>query len=165
MVQELQHILYVVCPEITGQSNIIINKIVTFNIWLQIFFSHWSLELIDITRRWVSYPQIKAESLHLKHIFIVSFQVHCGGLQSQNDENCVKVQLFMDLTVNSNVNALFKIYEYNNNLRTIYLYFIGVHFYFISEVFIFLTLYSKCSFSQSWFIFYNDIFLIDTFIT
>ena len=39
------------------------------------------------------------ESLHLKHILIVSFQIHCGGVQSQNDENCVNVQIFMDLTV------------------------------------------------------------------
>ena len=46
-----------------------------------------------------TYPQIKAESLHLKHILIVSFQIHCGGVQSQNDENCVNVQIFMDLTV------------------------------------------------------------------
>ena len=45
------------------------------------------------------YPQIKAESLHLTHISIASFQIHCGGVQSQNDENCVNVQIFMDLTV------------------------------------------------------------------
>ena len=31
------------------------------------------------------YPQIKAESLQLKHIMIVTFQVHCGGVQRQND--------------------------------------------------------------------------------
>ena len=37
------------------------------------------------------YPQIKTESLHLKHILIVSFQLHCGGVQSQNNENCVSV--------------------------------------------------------------------------
>ena len=33
------------------------------------------------------------------HILIVSFQIHCGGVQSQNYENCVNVQIFMDLTV------------------------------------------------------------------
>ena len=38
---------------------------------------------------------IKAESLHLKHILID----HCGAVRSQNDENCVNVQIFMDLTV------------------------------------------------------------------
>ena len=37
------------------------------------------------------YPQIKAESLHLKHILVVSFQIRCGGVQSQNDENCYNV--------------------------------------------------------------------------
>ena len=30
---------------------------------------------------------------------IVSFQVHCGGGQSQNNENCVNVPIYMDLTV------------------------------------------------------------------
>ena len=45
------------------------------------------------------YPQIKAQSLHLKHILIVSFQIHCGVVQSWNTENCVNVQIFMDLTV------------------------------------------------------------------
>ena len=33
------------------------------------------------------------------HILIVSFQVLCGGVQSQNDENVVNVQIFMDPTV------------------------------------------------------------------
>ena len=37
--------------------------------------------------------------LHLKHILIVSFQVHCSGVQSQNDENCVNVPIYMDLNV------------------------------------------------------------------
>ena len=40
---------------------------------------------------------IKTESLHLKHTVIVSFQAHCGGVQSQNEENCVNVQIYMDL--------------------------------------------------------------------
>ena len=35
----------------------------------------------------------------LKHIFIASFQLHCGGVQSQNDSNCVNVSIYMDLTV------------------------------------------------------------------
>ena len=43
----------------------------------------------------------KAERLHLKHILMVSFQVHCGGVQCRNGENCVSVQIFMDLTVYS----------------------------------------------------------------
>ena len=30
---------------------------------------------------------------------IVSFQVHCGGVQSQNDDNCVNVLIYTDLTV------------------------------------------------------------------
>ena len=30
---------------------------------------------------------------------IVSFQVHCGGVQSQNYENYVNVQIYMDLTL------------------------------------------------------------------
>ena len=30
---------------------------------------------------------------------IVSFPVHCGGVQSQNNENCVNVPIYMDLTV------------------------------------------------------------------
>ena len=29
----------------------------------------------------------------------VSFQVHSGGVHSQNDENCVNVPIYMDLTV------------------------------------------------------------------
>jgi len=45
------------------------------------------------------FPQIKAESLLLKHIMIVSFKIHYGGVQSPNDENGVNVQIFMDLTV------------------------------------------------------------------
>ena len=40
-----------------------------------------------------------AESLHLNYILIVSFQVHFGGAQSQNDENRVIVLIYMDLTV------------------------------------------------------------------
>jgi len=43
--------------------------------------------------------KIKAESLLLKYILIVSFKIHCGGLQSQNYENGVNVQIFMDPTV------------------------------------------------------------------
>ena len=39
------------------------------------------------TRFGCKYPQIKAERLHLKPILSVLFQVHCGGVQSQNDEN------------------------------------------------------------------------------
>ena len=27
------------------------------------------------------------------------FQIHCGGVQSQNDEHGVNVQIFMDLTM------------------------------------------------------------------
>ena len=45
------------------------------------------------------YPQIKAESLHIKYMLFVSFQIHCGGVKSQKDENCVDVPIFMDLTV------------------------------------------------------------------
>ena len=30
-----------------------------------------------------NYPEIKAESLHLKHIMIVKFQVHRDGISSQ----------------------------------------------------------------------------------
>ena len=37
--------------------------------------------------------------MHLKHIMIVSFQVHRGGVQSQNYKNCVNVHIYMDLTV------------------------------------------------------------------
>ena len=40
------------------------------------------------------YPKIKVESLYLKHILIVSFQIQCGGVQSQNDQNCVNVQIW-----------------------------------------------------------------------
>ena len=36
---------------------------------------------------------------HLKHILIVSFQVHCGRVQSKNDENSVNFLIYMDLTV------------------------------------------------------------------
>lgn len=41
--------------------------------------------------------RIKTEYLHFSHISIVSF--HCGGLQRQNDQNCVAVQIFIDLTL------------------------------------------------------------------
>ena len=37
------------------------------------------------------YPQIKAESLHF---LSVSFQVHCGCVQSQNDDSCVNVPIY-----------------------------------------------------------------------
>ena len=40
------------------------------------------------------YPQIKAESLHLKHIMSVLLQVHFGGVQRQKDENCVNVPIY-----------------------------------------------------------------------
>jgi len=43
-------------------------------------------------------PHIKADGL-LKHIWIVSFKIHCGGVQSQNDEDCVNVQICLVLTV------------------------------------------------------------------
>ncbi len=29
---------------------------------------------------WCKYPQIKADSLQLKHILFVSFEIHCGGV-------------------------------------------------------------------------------------
>ena len=45
-----------------------------------------------LTRFGCKHPQIKAESLHLQDIVIVLFQVHCGGVQSQDD-------IDMDLTV------------------------------------------------------------------
>ena len=48
--------------------------------------------------QWFEYPQIKTENLHFKHM-LVSFQVYFGSVQSQNDENCVNVEIFMDLTV------------------------------------------------------------------
>ena len=45
------------------------------------------------------WPHLTLTFCHLKHILSVSFQVHCGGVQSQNDENCVNVQIYMGLTV------------------------------------------------------------------
>ena len=35
----------------------------------------------------------------LGDILIVLFQAHFGSVQSQNDENCVNVQIYMDPTV------------------------------------------------------------------
>ena len=53
------------------------------------------------TRFGCKYSQIKAESLHLKHIMIVLFQLHCGGVQNQKAEKCISVQVVMDLTVST----------------------------------------------------------------
>ena len=36
-------------------------------------------------------------------MLIVSFKIHCGGVQSQNDENCVNVQIFFDPTVDGQI--------------------------------------------------------------
>ena len=38
--------------------------------------------------------KLKGERLHLKHITMVSFQVHCGGVQRQDDEKCVNAQTY-----------------------------------------------------------------------
>ena len=53
------------------------------------------------------YPQIKAECLHLKQVLFVSFQIHCGGVQGQKDENSADVPIFMDLTVSSSCPFVF----------------------------------------------------------
>lgn len=36
---------------------------------------------------------------HFIHILSASYQGHCGGVQRQNDENCVAGQILMDLTM------------------------------------------------------------------
>ena len=38
-------------------------------------------------------PLNKAESLHFNHIWMASFQIHCGGIQRQNCENIAMVQI------------------------------------------------------------------------
>ncbi len=47
----------------------------------------------------VNYPQIKADSLQLKHILFVSFESIVVVYRAKNVENCVDVPIFMDLTV------------------------------------------------------------------
>jgi len=48
---------------------------------------------------WACMAANGTESLLLKHIWIVSFKIHCAGVPRQNDENVVNVQIFMDLTM------------------------------------------------------------------
>ena len=38
---------------------------------------------------------------------IILFQIHCGDVQSQNDENCVTVLIYMDLTVHTKIMIFF----------------------------------------------------------
>ncbi len=58
-------------------------------------------KMFAVLKRFIRYfcstPWIKAESLHFNCISIVSFQIHCDGIQSQNYENCVTVQVFLGL--------------------------------------------------------------------
>lgn len=44
---------------------------------------------------------MKAESLQVKRTWIVSFEIHFGGVQSLNAEKCVFVVIFVDLTDHS----------------------------------------------------------------
>ncbi len=36
--------------------------------------------IIILSHYFCKYPQIKADSLQLKHILFVSFEIHCGGV-------------------------------------------------------------------------------------
>ncbi len=47
-----------------------------------IILSHyfWSLNKWEAHMQTVVIPQIKADSLQLKHILFVSFEIHCGGV-------------------------------------------------------------------------------------
>lgn len=57
----------------------------------------------DSKRKWLLFLNnehifvkcLEAERLHVNHIFMASFQIHCG----KNDVNCVAVSILMDLTV------------------------------------------------------------------
>lgn len=40
---------------------------------------------------------------HLNMHFQRPHYVHCGGVQRQNDRNCVTIQILVDLTVLSNI--------------------------------------------------------------
>lgn len=44
-------------------------------------------------------PRIKAESPHFNRISVASFQIHCGHVRRQKNENCFPVQILMDRTV------------------------------------------------------------------
>lgn len=35
----------------------------------------------------------------LKHILFFSYQIHCGGIMSKNNENCVTVLIYVDVSV------------------------------------------------------------------
>ena len=37
--------------------------------------------------------------VHFKHVLIVSFEIHCGSIQSPNYADCVTVKILLDLTV------------------------------------------------------------------
>ena len=41
---------------------------------------------------------LQSESLHFDHMLILSLQIHCGGVQRQNFQNCVTVEIPMQLT-------------------------------------------------------------------
>ena len=89
------------------------------------------------------YPQMKAESLHLEHILIVSFQVHCGGEESQNDEHLIIMDLHM-LTCASICSAGF-----GTSIITILLFTLSpAGFLFFSELL--LKLLSDTFKSDSW---------------
>ncbi len=44
--------------------------------------AHMQTVVIPTPFTWLGckYPQIKADSLQLKHILFVSFEIHCGGV-------------------------------------------------------------------------------------
>ena len=60
-----------------------LNTLFSHLICVLFYLSHvdvWIREYAPFTWFGCKYPQIKAESLHMKHILFVSFQIHCGGV-------------------------------------------------------------------------------------
>ncbi len=62
-----------------------------FDLWFILSHYFWSLNKCEAHMQTVviptpftwfgcKYPQIKADSLQLKHILFVSFEIHCGGV-------------------------------------------------------------------------------------
>ena len=97
------HRLQRICNKVLKSDNLIYDYVSLSNyFWsLKKWKAHIKCVVIPTPFTWFGckYPQIKAQSLHLKHILIVSFQIHCGDVQSWNTENCVTVQTILDLTV------------------------------------------------------------------
>ncbi len=72
-----------ICNQVLKSESLIMIIILSHYFWsLNKWEAHMQTVVIPTPFTWFGckYPQIKADSLQLKHILFVSFEIHCGGV-------------------------------------------------------------------------------------